>query len=179
MPLAIQPQDFYQRNTTASRTEWSLGTMRYVVKALAGRQAVVVVDTAVGSSVVGKLVRVFDGGAGRGPRLTIETEYAPGEFQKTNYWLPKVGVVIEMETLGQSMATAKFDALKMVYEDTSTALKYVRAQFDQEYAWSGKWTTKPSGAYDEIVVTRDDKGEHGYEFWRVNIDRITPMVKTV
>ena len=176
MPLAIQPQDFYQRNTTASRTEWSLGTMRYVVKALAGRQVVVVVDTAVGSSVVGKLVRVFDGGAGRGPRLTIETEYAPGEFQKTNYWLPKVGVVIEMETLGQSMATAKFDALKMVYEDTSTALKYVRAQFDQEYAWGGKWDMKPSGAGDEVVVSREVKETMEYDFWRVRMDRIVPRV---
>ena len=175
MPLAIQPQDFYQRNTTASRTEWSLGTMRYVVKALAGRQVVVVVDSAVGSSVVGKLVRVFDGGPARGPRLTIETEYAPGEFQQTNYSLSKVGIIIEMD----SGAGAKWEATKMVYEDTSTALKYVRAQFDQEYAWSGKWTTKPSGAHDEIIVTRDDKGEHGFEFWRVNIDRITPKVQTV
>lgn len=176
MPLAIQPQDFYQRNTTASRTEWSLGTMRYVVKALAGRQAVVVVDSAVGSSVVGKLVRVFDGGPARGPRLTIETEYAPGEFQQTNYWLPRVGIIIEMETPGQSMATAKWDATKMVYEDTSTALKYVRAQFDQEYAWSGKWTTKPSGAHDEVVVSREVKETMEYDFWRVRMDRIIPRV---
>ena len=172
MPLAIQPQDFYQRNTTASRTEWTLGTMRYVVKALAGRQAVVVVDSAVGSSVVGKLVRVFDGGPARGPRLTIETEYAPGEFQQTNYWLPKVGIIIEMDR----GAGAKWEATKMVYEDTSTALKYVRAQFDQEYAWSGKWTTKPSGAHDEVVVSREVKETMEYDFWRVRMDRIIPRV---
>ena len=172
MPLAIQPQDFYQRNTTASRTEWSLGTMRYVVKALAGRQVVVVVDSAVGSSVVGKLVRVFDGGPARGPRLTIETEYAPGEFQQTNYWLPKVGIIIEMDR----GAGAKWEATKMVYEDTSTALKYVRAQFDQEYAWSGKWTTKPSGAHDEVVVSREVKETMEYDFWRVRMDRIIPRV---
>lgn len=171
MPLAIQPSDFSQRVTDVNRDTWTLGTMRYVVKALAGREVTVVVDSSVGSAVVGKLVRVFDGGAGRGPRLTIETEYAPGEFQKTNYWLPKVGVVIEM-----GGGFGKFDALNLHREDQDMALRYVRAQFDQEYAWSGKWDMKPSGAHDEVVVSREVKETMEYDFWRVRMDRIIPRV---
>lgn len=172
MPLAIQPQDFYQRHTTASRDTWSLGTMRYVVKALNGAQVTIVTDSSVGSAVVGKLVRVFDGGPGRGPRIAVESEYAPGKTQITNYYLPNVGIVIEM-----GRGNGKFDALKMYHEDRMTALRYVRAQFeDQEYAWGGKWDMRPTGAYDQVSVSREVKKTMEFDHWTVSIGRITPRV---
>ena len=172
MPLAIQPSDFSQRVTDANRDTWTLGTMRYVVKALDGAEVTIVTDTGTGHAVVGTLVNVFNGGPARGPRVTVETEYAPGEFQRTNYWLPKVGIIIEM---GDG-AGAKWTALNMHREDKDVALRYVRAQFDQEYAWGGKWEMKPSGAGDEVVVSREVKETMEYDFWRVRMDRIVPRV---
>ena len=171
MPLAIQPSDFSQRVTDVNRDTWTLCTMRYVVKALAGREVTVVVDSSVGSAVVGKLIRVFDGGPSRGPRLTVETEYAPGEFQKTNYWLPKVGVVIEM-----GGGYGKFDALNLYREDKDVALRYIRAQFDQEYAWGGKWEMNPVGAGDQVNVSREVKKTMEFDYWTVNVNQITATV---
>lgn len=172
MPLAIQPEDFSQRVTDTNRHTWTLGTMRYVVKALDGAQVTIVVDNRVGSAVVGTLVNVFDGGPGRGPRVTVESEYAPGEFQRTNFYLPNVGVVIEM----QAGAGAKFRALDMERDDESMALRYVRAQLDHEYAWAGSWTMRAVGAYDQINVSREVKKTREFEYWTVNMDRIRPMV---
>jgi len=174
MPLAIQPSDFSQRVTDVNRDTWTLGTIRYVVKALlqADSEVTVVTDKFVGSAVTGKLVRAFDGGAGRGPLLAIETEYAPGQFHVTNFWLPKVGVIIEHAP----SARAKFAALEMEREDKYMALRYVRAQFDEEYAWAGNWVMRPSGAYDEVVVSREVKEKMEYDFWRVNMTRIQPVV---
>src|SRR5699024_1035006 len=88
MPLAIQPQDFSQRVTDVNRETWTLGTMRSVIKALNGAEVTIVTDKATGSATVGTLIKCFDGGPARGPRVTVETEYAPGERRSTDYWLP-------------------------------------------------------------------------------------------
>ena len=172
MPLAIQPSDFSQRVTDANRDTWTLGTMRYVVKALDGAEVTIVTDTGTGHAVVGTLVNVFNGGPARGPRVTVETEYAPGEFQRTNYWLPQVGIIIEM---GRS-AEAKWKALDMHREDKVVALRYMRAQFDQEYAWGGKWEMRPVGAHDQVSVSREVKETMEFDHWTVSIGRITPRV---
>ena len=172
MPGAIKPEDFSQRVTDVNRDTWTLGTMRYVVKALAGAEVTVVVDNQTGFALTGKLVRVFDGGPGRGPRVAVETEYEPGKTHITNYWLPNVGIVIEMG----SNAGAKWRALDLHREDKDTALKYVRAQLDHEYGWSGQWNMNPVGAYDQVNVSREVKETMEHDYWTVNIDRITPKV---
>ena len=174
MPLAIQPSDFSQRVTDVNRHTWTLGTIRYVVAALDGAEVTVVVDERVGSAVTGKLVRAFDGGPARGPRLAIESEYAPGETQITNFWLPNVGVIIEMG----AGAGAKFRALDLAREDESMALSYVRAQLDHEYAWAGSWTMRAVGAYDQINVSREVKKTREFEYWTVSMNQIRPMVRT-
>jgi|SRR5699024_9722759 len=173
MPLAIQPQDFSQRVTDVNRETWTLGTMRSVIKALNGAEVTIVTDKATGSATVGTLIKCFDGGPARGPRVTVETEYAPGEFQRTNYWLPNVGIIIEM---GRG-ANAKWEALNIFREEKDVALRYVRAQFDQEYAWSGKWEMRPVGAYDQVSVSREVKETMEFDHWTVSIDRITAKVK--
>lgn len=173
MPGAIKPEDFSQRVTDVNRNTWTLGTMRYVVKALDGAEVTVVIDNQSGFAVTGKLVRVFEGGPGRGPRVAVETEYEPGKTQITNHWLPNVGIVIEMG----SNAGAKWRALDMHREDKDVALRYVRAQFeDQEYAWGGKWEMRPTGAYGQVSVSREVKETMEFDHWMVDVDRITARV---
>lgn len=169
MPLAIQPQDFSHRVTDVNRHTWTLGTMRSVVKALDGAQVTIVVDSRVGSAVVGTLVNVFDGGPARGPRVTVESEYAPGEFQRTNFYLPNVGVIIEM----QAGAGAKFRALDLYRDEQSKALNLVRSMFDQEYAWGGNWEMKPVGSGDQVSVSRAVKETREFDHWTVDVAQET------
>lgn len=169
MPLAIQPQDFSQRVTDVNRETWTLGTMRSVIKALDGAQVTIVTDKATGSATVGTLIDCFNGGPARGPRVTIETEYAPGEFQKTNYWLPNVGIIIEMDR----GAGAKWKALDLFREEKSKALNLVRSMFEQEYAWSGKWEMRPTGAGDQVSVSREVKETMEFDHWTVDVARET------
>lgn len=172
MPLAIQPSDFSQRVTDTNRNTWTVATMRYVVDALDGAQVTVVTDQRVGSAVTGTLIRAYNGGPASGPRLTIETEYAPGQFQRTNFYLPNVGVVIEMQFMGK----AKFDALDAKREDESMALRYVRSTMDAEDAWKGEWTSKASGESDTVVVSREERGKFNYQSWTVRLNDIRPVV---
>lgn len=174
MPLSIQPEDFSTRTTDTNRHTWTLGTIRYVIQALNGAEVTVVVDQRVGSAVTGKLVRAFDGGPGRGPRIAIESEYAPGETQITNFWLPNVGVIIEMG----AGAKAKFWALDLACADETMALSYIRSQLDHEYAWAGTWTMRAVGAYDQINVSREVKATREFEYWTVSMNQIRPMVGT-
>src|SRR5699024_12278759 len=94
MPLAIQPQDFSQRVTDVNRETWTLGTMRSVIKALNGAEVSIVTDKATGSAKVGTLIKCFDGGAARGPRVAVETEYATREIPRANDRLADVGIII-------------------------------------------------------------------------------------
>jgi hypothetical protein len=175
--VAISASDFSDRTTDSDRHCWTLGKFRHLVAALDGAPVAIVTDARTGHTEVGvRLVKCFDGGPDRGPRLTIERELADGQIQRTNYRVTDIG-----ETIIPLVPGWFADAARRTHgRERSEAIRLARAEHGEcEGRCWGEWTARVEldvvavtyTPYTGLMRARADAGERGY--WSYPLARLS------
>jgi hypothetical protein len=123
---------------------WTVGKLRHVIAALRGRRVVVTTDSQSGHAIFGcRLIRAFEGGAGRGPRLTVEYDLGDGDTQRTNFYVPSLGdtiVPFPGETWGDR--GPKWEALDRWRTENRAAIERAQHEHMAEHPY-GRWEASP------------------------------------
>lgn len=154
MPSTLKPEDFSSRTTDPTRHLWTLGKIEHVVAALQGRRVAVETDRMTGHVSFGVITGyAATGSTHDGARLHVKDEYG----QTTGYYLPNVGVIVDLE---QDYTSPKYAALAAARSARMAAIGEARSRVSDPD--EGAWEAEGLG-FGRYSVTRSRQGEPSYK----------------
>ncbi len=151
---AITPQDFSSSTSDVLRDRWTVGKMRHVVAALAGRPVAITTDRMTGSTRIGVTLRDVQGlRHGTGYGVVVESTFEDGTTSGTLFDLHSLGVIIPLD-YGVGEKDAKWTALETYRQESSEAIRQAR-ETHPELGY-GRWNGTP--CFDCVSVTYEPQG---------------------
>lgn len=173
----IKSRDFGTRTTDIQMTQWTNADLEHVIDALEGRDLIIEVDKQTGCSTTGRLVGQTTSGScgGASATLHVRHEYAPGQFQQTNYLIFNVGVIVDLTT-DLTADGGKWDALDRKRRAEREALDQAKAKAAEQGVdlTDAYGTVHGLGArqYDVTFRTQDQKSYESVFATRVRVEKV-------
>jgi hypothetical protein len=164
---AILASDFSKSTADPTRRDWTIGKMDLLVEVLAGSPVVITTDRGSGHTEIGvRLIRAFDGGPSRGPRVTVERTLSDGDTQQTNYFMWSIGeTIVPMEE--QPIKGFKWRVLDLYRERSWEAIQAAREIAGHD---RGKWEAHPLSAHRWVVrYTPQSTDAPHADYWTIDL----------